>query len=50
MMARAKNIFGGRIHNKECPKELGVYNPSDLVSFQPWHFSNLIFFEYTSWF
>jgi hypothetical protein len=28
-MARAKNIFGGRIRNKECPKALGVYSPSD---------------------
>jgi hypothetical protein len=34
-MARAKNIFGGRILNKECPKALGVYSPSDLVSFRP---------------
>jgi hypothetical protein len=33
-MARVKNIFGGRIHNKECPKALGVYRPSDLVSFR----------------
>jgi hypothetical protein len=32
MMARAKNIFGERIRNKECPKALGVYNPSDSVS------------------
>jgi hypothetical protein len=31
-MARAKNIFGGRIRNKECPKALGVYNPSDLCT------------------
>jgi hypothetical protein len=23
MIARAKNIFGGRIHNKECPEVLG---------------------------
>jgi hypothetical protein len=33
MMAHAKNIFSGRIRNKECPKALGVYNPSDPVSF-----------------
>jgi hypothetical protein len=50
MMARAKNIFGGRIRNKECPKALGVYSPSNPVSFQPWHFSNLGLCEYTSWF
>jgi hypothetical protein len=31
-MACAKNIFGGRICNRECPKELGVYTPSDTVS------------------
>jgi hypothetical protein len=37
-MARVKNIFGGRISNKECPKALGVYSPSDPVSFQPWRF------------
>jgi hypothetical protein len=35
MMARAKNIFGGRIHNMECPKALGVYSPSDPVSHRP---------------
>jgi hypothetical protein len=35
MMARAKNIFGGRIRNKECPKALGIYNPTDLVSLRP---------------
>jgi hypothetical protein len=34
MMARAKNIFDGRIRNKECPKALGVYSPSDPVSFR----------------
>jgi hypothetical protein len=33
MIARAKNIFGWRVHNKECPKALGKYNPSDPVSF-----------------
>jgi hypothetical protein len=31
MIAHAKNIFSVRIRNKECPKALGVYNPSDLV-------------------
>jgi hypothetical protein len=36
MMARAKNIFGGRIDNRECPKALGVYNPSDPVCLRPW--------------
>jgi hypothetical protein len=35
MIDRAKNIFGGRIRNKECPKALGVYNPSDPVSHRP---------------
>jgi hypothetical protein len=38
MMARAKNIFGGRISNKECPKALGVYRPADPVSLRPWSF------------
>jgi hypothetical protein len=33
MMACAKNIFDERIRNKECPKALGVYSPSDPVSF-----------------
>jgi hypothetical protein len=50
MMARAKNIFSGRIRNKECPKALWVYIPSDPVSFRPWHFCNLGLYEYTSWF
>jgi hypothetical protein len=35
MMARVKNIFDGRICNRECPKELGVYNTSDSVSLRP---------------
>jgi hypothetical protein len=35
MIARAKNIFGGRIHNKECPKALRIYNPADPVSLRP---------------
>jgi hypothetical protein len=35
MIARAKNIFGGQIRNKECPKALGIYNPADSVSLQP---------------
>jgi hypothetical protein len=48
MIARAKNIFGGQIRNKECPKALGLYSPSDPVSFRPWPFFNLRFFEYTS--
>jgi hypothetical protein len=48
MMARAKNIFDGRIRNKEFPKALGVYNPSDPVSFRPSHFSNLGLCECTS--
>jgi hypothetical protein len=45
MITHVKNIFGGRIRNKECPKALGVYNPSDLVSFRPSHFFNLSFYE-----
>jgi hypothetical protein len=48
MIARAKNIFGGRIRNEECPKALGIYNPADPVSFRPWPLFNLRFFEYTS--
>jgi hypothetical protein len=35
MIARSKNIFGGRIRNKECPKALGIYSPADLVSPRP---------------
>jgi hypothetical protein len=35
MMAHAKNIVGGRICNMECPKALGVYNPSDPVCHRP---------------
>jgi hypothetical protein len=31
-MARAKNIFDGRVRNRECPKAQGVYSPSNLVS------------------
>jgi hypothetical protein len=27
MIARAKNIFGGRIRNKECPEVLGYTAP-----------------------
>jgi hypothetical protein len=50
MIARAKNIFGGQIRNKECPKALGIYSPADPVSFRPWPFFDLKFFEYTSWF
>jgi hypothetical protein len=34
-MARAKNIFGRRISNRECPKALGVYSPSDPVNLRP---------------
>jgi hypothetical protein len=34
-MDRAKNIFGGRIRNPECPKALGVYSPSDQVFRRP---------------
>jgi hypothetical protein len=35
MMARAKNIFAGQIHNRECLKALGVYSPSNPVSSRP---------------
>jgi hypothetical protein len=35
MMARVKNIFGGRIRNKECPKALGIYSPTDPVILRP---------------
>jgi hypothetical protein len=35
MIARVKNIFGGWIHNKECPKARGIYNPADPVSLRP---------------
>jgi hypothetical protein len=35
MAARAKSIFGGRIRNRECPKALGIYNPSDPVCLRP---------------
>jgi hypothetical protein len=40
MIARAKNIFGGRIRNKECPKALGIYSPADPVSLRPLVFSS----------
>jgi hypothetical protein len=50
MMAHVKNIFGGHIRNKECPKALGVYSPSDLVSFDLYCSSDLSFWECTSWF
>jgi hypothetical protein len=35
MIARAKNIFGGRIRNKECSKALGIYSPANPVSLLP---------------
>jgi hypothetical protein len=38
MIARAKNIFGGWIRKKECPKALGIYSPAGPVSFRPWSF------------
>jgi hypothetical protein len=31
MTTRVKSIFGGRIRNRECPKVLGMYHPSDPV-------------------
>jgi hypothetical protein len=36
MIAREKNIFGGRIRNKECPKALGIYSLADPVGLRPW--------------
>jgi hypothetical protein len=47
-MARAK-IFGGQIRNKECPKALRVYSPSDPVSFQSWCSSDMSLCKCTSW-
>jgi hypothetical protein len=35
MTARGKSIFDGQIRNRECPKALGIYNPSDPVCLQP---------------
>jgi hypothetical protein len=35
MMTRAKSIFSGRIHNRECPEALGIYIPFDLRCLQP---------------
>jgi hypothetical protein len=35
MTTRVKNIFDGWIRNRECPKALGIYHPSDLVSLRP---------------
>jgi hypothetical protein len=35
MIAGAKNIFGRRIRNKECPKALGIYSPADPVNLRP---------------
>jgi hypothetical protein len=41
MAARVKNIFGGRIRNRECPKALGVYHPFDVVGLRPWFASRI---------
>jgi hypothetical protein len=35
MSARVKNIIGGHIRNRKCPKALGVYRSSDAVSLRP---------------
>jgi hypothetical protein len=35
MIACTKNIFGGRIRNKECLKALGIYSLADPVSLRP---------------
>jgi hypothetical protein len=39
MAAQVKNIFAGRIRNREYPKALGVYRPSDAASLQPYFIS-----------
>jgi hypothetical protein len=49
-MSHAKNIFGGRICNKDCPKALGVYSPSDPVSFDLCFSSNMSLCGCTSYF
>jgi hypothetical protein len=41
MMARVKNIFSWRIHNRECPKALGMYHLSDPVSLRSWLLSRI---------
>jgi hypothetical protein len=43
MAARVKNIFGGQIRNRKCPKAVGVYHPSDAVSLRPWFVSRIGF-------
>jgi hypothetical protein len=48
MIARAKDIFGGRIGNKECPKALGIYSLADPVGLRLGLYFNMKFFEYTS--
>jgi hypothetical protein len=48
MMARTRNTFGERIRNKECPKALGVYSPSDPVSFRSCCSSDMSLCEYAS--
>jgi hypothetical protein len=35
MAVQVKNIFAGRIRNRECPKALGAYQPSDAVNLRP---------------
>jgi hypothetical protein len=43
MAARVKNIFGGQIRNRKCPKAVGVYHHSDMVSLRPWFVSRIGF-------
>jgi hypothetical protein len=50
MMACVKSIFGGRISNRECPKALGVYSPSDPVSLKPWCFKVYVSVRLWCWF
>jgi hypothetical protein len=38
-VARVKNIFTRRIRNRECPKVLSVYQPSEVVSLRPCFFA-----------
>jgi hypothetical protein len=48
MTARANNILGGRIRNRECPKALGIYNPSDPIRLRPRFISKLCLHKFPS--
>jgi hypothetical protein len=41
MTAWVKNMFGGRIRNRECPKALEMYHPSYPISLRPWFVSRI---------